>query len=166
MILSLFAGKLMSPMKKLILFMIICVLVLLSGWIGFVWWDRGAPPGFRPSLEAVSVNTINRYHRGVRISGMARHDLRIKMKVSGEERYLFPLMDSKDFNAKLIKVMILSPKPPSQIASLEERTIEGIARPPGNLVSPDSYKSWQRKGFEFAPKFVLIEEFPPSNDQP
>ena len=93
------------------------------------------------------------------MTGMARYDLRIHTGEGQNKKYLFPLMDSKDFNNSKIKVMVLSPKEPSKLASLEEVIISGIARPPGNAINQQVYKAWRSNGFEFAPKFVLIEAF-------
>ena len=139
--------------------MVLCSLSIVMIWVAFVWWERGAPPGFRPETEDVTVDSINRYHRGVRIRGMARYDLRIHRGEGQNKKYLFPLMDSKNYNNSKIKVMVLSPKEPSKLASLEEVTIRGIARPPGNAISQQVYTAWRSNGFEFAPKFVLIEAF-------
>jgi len=150
-------------MKKLLLFMLSCVLLLISLRVAFVWWDRGAPPGFQPEIVDVTLDTITRNHRGVRITGMARYDVRIKVG----ENYIYPLMNLKKFNKKTIKVMISSPKKPSRLASLEEMTVEGLARPPGGVVNQEVYNAWRRKGFEFTEKFVLVESFekvPPAAD--
>ena len=69
------------------------------------------------------------------------------------------LQTSKNFNKKLIKVMVASPVQPSRLADLEEMTVEGLARPPGGTINLKVYNAWRHKGFEFDEKFVLIESF-------
>ena len=138
--------------------MLTCVLIIITLRVAFVWWDRGAPPGFQPTIVDVTINTINRNHRGVRISGMARYDVRIKVG----NNYVYPLMDAKKFNKKLIKVMIASPVQPSRLVDLEEMTVEGLARPPGGVINLKVYNAWRHKGFEFDDKFVLVESFEPA----
>jgi hypothetical protein len=137
------------------------IFVLATTYVGFIWWDRGAPPGFKPEIVDVTIDTINREHRGVRIHGMARHDLRIRLKDqnSGKISYIYPLMPMDKMNSTMIKVMIRTTVPPDSMATIEERKIEGIARPPGRTVNGDIIRSWQDRGYDFKEKFVLVDEF-------
>tara|TARA_B110000037_G_scaffold128197_1_gene145764 strand:+ start:148 stop:609 length:462 start_codon:yes stop_codon:yes gene_type:complete len=137
------------------------IFVLTTTYVGFVWWDRGAPPGFKPEIVDVTIDTINREHRGVRIHGMARHDLRIRLKDQNSDKisYIYPLMPMDKMNSTMIKVMIRTTVPPDSMATIEERKIEGIARPPGHTVSGDIIRSWQDRGYDFKEKFVLVDEF-------
>jgi hypothetical protein len=131
------------------------------GAIGFIWWERGAPPGFRPRIHDVGIGEINRDHRGVRLQGMARYDIRSRQEDpnGGPTHYLFPMVPKDEINTKLIRVMVRTKKPPDGMANLEEMTVEGIARPPGRLVPRDLQLSWMKRGYEFDSKFVLVMAF-------
>lgn len=129
--------------------------------IGFVWWDRGAFPGLKPEIFDVEVLEINRNHRGVRLHGMVRHDVKIKQRdqTSNTIAYVYPMMPMNDMNSTMIHVMIRTHVAPDSMAMIEERTIEGLARPPGRALGKDVIEAWRAKGYEFAPKFVLVDEF-------
>ena len=58
-------------MNKNILAVLIPFAAVAGSVIGFVWWDRGAPPGFNPTPHPVSVTDVTRAHRGVQIRGTA-----------------------------------------------------------------------------------------------
>mgnify|MGYP001166856569 CR=1 FL=1 len=46
--------------KKIALWiLIIGVGSIVFGAIGFIWWDRGAPPGFKPKIVEVDIETIS-----------------------------------------------------------------------------------------------------------
>lgn len=137
------------------------IAIIAVSYVGFVWWDRGAPPGFKPKIVDVSVETINRNHRGVKLKGMARHDVRIRSKDqnSGKISYVYPLMPMDKMNSTMIKVMVRTTIPPDEIATIEERTIEGLARPPGRAINGDIIRTWRDRGYDFEEKFVLVEEF-------
>ena len=131
------------------------------GAICFIWWERGAPPGFRPKVHDVEIGEINRNHRGVRLHGMARYDIRSQHKGEDGEQtyYLFPLVPKDRLNTKMIRVMVRTTSPPDGMANLEEMTIEGLARPPGRLVPRDLQLAWMKRGYEFDRKFVLVMAF-------
>ena len=135
--------------------------ILAATYVGFVWWDRGAPPGFKPTIVDVTIDTINREHRGVRIHGMARHDLKIRLKNKNSDKisYVYPLLPMDKMNSTMIKVMIRTTVPPDSMATIEERKIEGLARPPGRTINGDIIRSWQDRGYDFDEKFVLVDEF-------
>lgn len=132
---------------------------IVLGGLGFYWWDNGALPGFKPTLVDVSIAEISLDNRGVRIAGMARHDVRIKQEIQGVVWYVYPLVPKDKINTKFIKVMVLTTIPPDSMATIEERTIEGIARPPGRLIPKEIYESWRGEGYTFEDRVVLIEEF-------
>ena len=92
---------------------------------------------------------------------MARHDVRIRQKDqnSGKISYVYRLMPVDKMNSTMIKVMIRTTIPPDEIATIEKRTIEGLARPPGRAITGDVIRSWQDRGYDFEEKFVLVEEF-------
>jgi len=152
----------MTPKQRALTIVIGSMLAATTTTIGFIWWDRGAPPGFKPTLVDVSIAEINRNHRGVRVHGMARHDVKIKQTNSDDPTdiaYVFPLVPADNLNSTYIRVMVRTTQKPDDMATIEEMTIEGLARPPGLLVNKEIIESWQNKGYDFDPKFVLIEHF-------
>ncbi len=46
------------------------------------------------------------------------------------------------------------------MATIEERSIVGLAKPPGRLIPKEIYESWRAEGYTFEDRVVLIEEFP------
>jgi hypothetical protein len=132
----------------------------ISAGLGFYWWDRGALPGFKPTIVDVSIEDINLDYRGVRINAMARHDVKITQQVSGEKWFVYPLVPKDNINTKFIKVMVMTQVPPDSMASIEERTVIGLAKPPGRLIPKEIYESWRGEGYTFEDRVVLIEEFP------
>ena len=50
--------------------------------------------------------------------------------------------------------------PPDSMATIEERSIVGLAKPPGRLIPKEIYESWRAEGYTFEDRVVLIEEFP------
>jgi len=152
----------MSPKQTTLSVLLGSTLAVTTASVGFIWWDRGAPPGFRPTLVDVSIETINRNHRGVRVHGMARHDIRIQQKNSNDPEditYVFPLVPTNNINTNFIRVLVRTTQKPDSMATIEEMTIEGLARPPGRLVNREIINSWQNRGYEFDPKYVLVEHF-------
>ena len=135
------------------------VSTLVFGILGFIWWDRGALPGFKPEIVDVTIESVNWNNRGVRISGMARHDVRIKQDVGGTVWYVYPLVPTNNMNTKIISVMIMTTVPPDKRATIEERTIEGLAQPPGRLIGPEIFSSWRNAGYEFEDRITLVEEY-------
>ena len=152
----------MTPKQTALSIIVGSTLAAATVIIGFIWWDRGAPPGFKPKIVDVTIDTINRNHRGVRIHGMARHDVRIKQKNSddpADNTYVFPLVPADDFNTDYIRVLIRTTNKPDSLATIEEMTIEGLARPPGRLINREIIDSWKSQGYEFDDKYVLVEAF-------
>ena len=146
--------------KKIALWiLIIGVGSIVFGAIGFIWWDRGALPGFKPKIVNVDIETISYKNRGVRISGMARHDLRIKQDIGGESWHIFPLVPKDNINTQFIKVMVLTTQSPDAMATIEEMSFEGFARPPGRLITKEVYQAWEAEGYSFEDKIVLIQEY-------
>lgn len=149
----------MNAKRKTLWMLGITTFLLTSGILGFIRWDRGAFPGFKPTIEEVTIETINRNHRGVLIHGMARHDLRITEKLGDDTWHIYPLLAKEKMNSKEIHVMVLTRKEPDSVATIEERTVEGLAQPPGRYVPASIKKSWEDRDYSFSPKFVLIKEF-------
>ena len=141
----------------------------ISGFIvavlGFYWWDRGALPGFQPTIVDVSIEDINLDYRGVRVEGMARHDVKITQQVSGEKWFVYPLVPKDNINTKFIKLMVMTKVPPDSMATIEERSNVGLAKPPGRLIPKEIYESWRAEGYTFEDRVVLVEEFPKESNE-
>ena len=141
-----------SSLKKNLL-LISPTLIILGVFLGIYVWDRGAFPGFRPTIVDVAIEDINYDdYRGVRITGMARYDVRVKQTIPNGPTYmLFPVVPLEDPNSKYIMVMVRST---SDCYGMEELTVEGFARP----CSPDKEIMLVRmdEGFVFDDKFVLV----------
>jgi hypothetical protein len=142
-------------MKKLLLTILGPFFLVVATTVGIIWWDRGAPPGFRPSVTDVTVQSISRDHRGVRISGTAHHELRIKQG----EYSLFPLMASGDTLGREIRVMVRSTREVDRLVGYEDLTIEGLCRPPGQMIPHSVAEALMERGYHFADDYVLIEAF-------
>ncbi len=142
------------------------IVVILSA-IGFFWWDRGAFPGFRPTLYERPIQEITLNDRGVRLHGMARYDIKTTQKNDDDEilYYIFPLFPLDDINNKTINVMVRSKIPPDSLATIEERIIEGTTKPPTRVISKDLRISWMNLGYSFNKKFVLVDSFDDSLDR-
>ncbi|MEC8276398.1 MAG: hypothetical protein VX026_01700 [Myxococcota bacterium] len=149
-----------SSLKKNLL-LISPTLIILGVFLGIYVWDRGAFPGFRPTIVDVAIEDINYDdYRGVRITGMARYDVRVKQTIPNGPTYmLFPVVPLEDPNSKYIMVMIRSTKIPDSLYGMEELTVEGFARPPGTLVDKEIMLAWMDEGFVFDDKFVLVEAY-------
>ena len=111
----------MTPKQTALSVLLGSTLAVSVASVGFIWWDRGAPPGFKPTLVPVDIDTINRNHRGVRIHGMARHDIRIQQKNNNDPNditYVFPLVPSDDINTTFIRVMVRTSQKPDDMATI------------------------------------------------
>ena len=151
-----------DPKKQALVIFFVPLFLSIIAVLGFIRWDRGAFPGFKPEIVDVAIDDITRNHRGVRVHGMARHDVKIKQRDRNNADsifFIYPLMPMNDMNSKEIKVMIRSSVPPDSMAMIEEKTIEGLARPPGTLVTKDVFVAWEERGYDFAEKFVLVDSF-------
>jgi hypothetical protein len=45
------------------------------------------------------------------------------------------------------------------MATIEEMTFTGFARPPGRLITKEVYQSWENEGYTFEDKIVLVQEY-------
>ena len=154
----------MNRQMKIILMLLGPPTLVAAIGVGIYWWDRGAPPGFEPKLFDVAVEEVNRNHRGVRIEGMARYDVRISQPNQDETHYLYPLMPLDNFNEKRIRIMVRSTIKPERLVDMERLVIEGIARPPGLLITQGVIDAWHEEGYKFDKKFVLVESFDRHNN--
>lgn len=137
-----------------------------SIFVGFVWWDRGAPPGFEPPVEDVAVADLTRSHRGVRIKGTAHYGVKLVQKQGDETWYLFPLFAPSDTAGREVSIVIRTQRKPGDLYSFEDLVVEGLARPPGTLMPQSTQEQITRRGYHFAEDFVLVEEFdrPPGGE--
>jgi hypothetical protein len=129
--------------------------------LGIYCWNNGAPPGFRPAAEAVTIAAITRDHRGVAIGGTAHLETRIEQTSGDEIWWIFPLFPQRDTLGREIKVLVRSRTEPDAFYSFTEMRIEGMARPPGRLVPRSARDAFQRDGYSLAEDFVLVEQFDP-----
>jgi len=147
-------------MNKNVLAVLIPFVAVAGLTIGFVWWDRGAPPGFNPTPHPVTVGEVTRDHRGVRIRGTAHFVVRINQTMTdGETYWLFPLMEPGDTLSREIKVLVRAQRSPDHLVSFEDLIVDGLARPPGRLVDPKARETFLDGGYDFLEGYVVVEAF-------
>ncbi len=147
-------------MSKTAIAVLVPFFLVAGGAIGLWWWDRGAPPGFNPTPHPVAVADVTRDHRGVRLTGTAHYEVRLRQKMRGGETYvLFPLMKSGDTMTREIHVLIRTQRVPEDMVTYEDLVVDGLARPPGRLVSPEIMEQLEAGGYHFTERFVLVEAF-------
>ena len=146
-------------MKKLILTIMGPVVLVGSIVIGVIWWDRGAPPGFRPPVVDVALSEISHDDRGVRVEGTAHYELRIQQELGDTTYILYPLMERGDTTGRTIRAMVRTAQVPDRLLSYEDVTVEGLCRPPGRLVSRSVIEALLARGYDFEEDFVLILAF-------
>ena len=147
-------------MSKTVIAVLVPFCVVVGAVVGLIWWDRGAPPGFDPTPHPVAISDVTRDHRGVRLTGTAHYEVRLRQKMQGGEVFvLFPLMKSGDTMSREIKVLVRTQRSPEDMVTYEDVVVDGLARPPGRLVSPDVKDKLEDGGYHFADGFVLVEAF-------
>ncbi len=148
-------------MKKLLLTILGPFLLVAGATVGIIWWDRGAPPGFRPTVHDVTVAELTRDHRGVRVKGTGHYELRIRQtdSESGRVWHLYPLFPLGDTMGREISVLVRTRREPDRLAGYADVTVEGLARPPGHIVPRSIIEALLEKGYHFTSDYVLIEEF-------
>lgn len=147
-------------MNKNILAVLIPFTLVATSVIGYIWWDRGAPPGFDPTPHPVSVSDVTRSHRGVQIQGTAHFVVRLHQTMpDGKRIWVFPLMEPGDTLGREIKVLVRSATGPDKLTTFEDMVVEGLARPPGRLVDPKTREVFLEGGYDFADGYVLVERF-------
>ncbi|MDP6932837.1 MAG: hypothetical protein QGG40_07960, partial [Myxococcota bacterium] len=146
--------------KKLLLVLVGPPLLVFSVAIGVVWWDRGAPPGFRPPVQDIEIRDLNRDHRGVRLAGTGHYTVRIRQGDDDDESWhLFPLFPEGDLAPGEIRAMIRTQVEPEPYTDFEDIVVEGLARPPGHLVPRSAREALLQRGYVFHERFVLVEAF-------
>ena len=150
-------------MRKLLMVIGLPFLLVVGVTVGVIWWDRGAPPGFAPTVHDVTIAEISRDNRGVRISGTAHYEARVQQRTAdGDTWVLFPLFPKGDTLGREAHVLVRSTREVDSLYSFEDRTIVGMARPPGRLVPRAAREAFTDRGYMLTDDFVLIEEW----DQP
>ncbi len=146
-------------MKKLLLAVLLPVLLVTVAAVGVVWWDRGAPPGFRPPVVDTTPAEITYDHRGVRLVGTAHYKVRLTQKASGGDRswYLFPVLEKGDTMGNHVRVIVRTEQAPDPMLGFEDVVVEGLARPPGAVIGPQVREALIEAGFELDEKLVLVE---------
>jgi len=148
-------------MKKLVVVVLLpCLFVLVTG-IGLWWWERGALPGFRPTPVEVTVDTITKEHRGVRIRGTAHYAGKLRQTATETDTvwWVYPLTAEGQTQERLVKVVVRTTRKPDPLLGYEDRTIEGFARPPGRLLPQDARSALRQSGYELDDGVMLIEEW-------
>ena len=147
-------------MSKTVIAVLVPFFVVVGVVVGLIWWDRGAPPGFDPTPHPVAISDVTRDHRGVRLTGTAHYEVRLRQKMQGGEVFvLLPLMKICDTMSREIKVLVRTQRTPEDMVTYEDMVVDGLARPPGRLVSPDVKDKLEDGGYHFADGFVLVEAF-------
>ena len=148
-------------MKKLVVVVLMPCLIVLSIGIGLWSWEHGALPGFRPPVVEVSVDTITKDHRGVRISGTAHYGAKLRQTAMETDTvwWIYPLTARGQTQERTVQVVIRTTRTPDQLLGFEDRTLEGFARPPGRLLPQDARTALRQKGYELHEDVMLVEEW-------
>ena len=148
-------------MKKLVVVVLMPCLFVLTVGIGLWSWEHGALPGFRPTAQDVTVDTITKDHRGVRISGTAHYAPKLRQTATETETvwWLYPLTNHGQTQERMVRVVVRTTKKPDPLLGFEDRTVEGFARPPGRLLPQDARAALRQKGYELHDDLMLIEEW-------
>ena len=86
---------------------------------------------------------------------------RLRQTAGDEVFYLYPLLPKGDTLGREIHVLLRTTTKPDDLYGFEDRTFEGFARPPGNLVDRTVRDAMMKKGYHFTEDFVLVEEWVP-----
>ena len=132
-------------------------LASLLGVLGYATWERGALPGMRPTMHETTFAELDLDQRGVRVSGTAHYPLRIQLMSGGGPTYAFPLFAPGDTTGREIRVLVLSPEAPDPLLGFEDRTFEGLIRPPGIRVPDQVRETLEGQGYPFADDWLVLE---------
>jgi len=148
-------------MRKLVVVVLLpCLFVVVTG-VGLWWWEHGAPPGFRPEVVDVTVDSITKDHRGVRIRGTAHLGPKLKQTAAETDTvwWVYPLTNEGQTQERLVQVVVRTTRAPDPLLGFEDRTVEGFARPPGRLLPRDARSALKKQGYELDDDLMLIEEW-------
>jgi hypothetical protein len=146
-------------MKKAVLSVLIPILLVALGALGFVWWERGAPPGMRPTPVEVDPMSISLDNRGVSLKGTAHYEPRIRQTAGDEVWWVYPLLPQGDLEGRNVRVVVRTTRDPGGLYGYEDRTVVGFARPPGRLLTRNAREQIEQKGYILADDLVLVEEW-------
>jgi len=142
--------------RKLLSFLGASGLSLLAV-LAYATWERGALPGFRPTMHEVAFDGLSLDSRGVRVAGTAHYPVGAQINGRGGPRYAFPLFPPGDTLGRTIRVLVLSPTPPDPVLGFEDRTIEGLIQPPGMQVPEGLRRIFEQQGYHFADDYLILE---------
>jgi len=146
-------------MQKAVVGAVVAVGVVLAGLVGVIWWERGAPPGFRPTAVPVAVAAITKEHRGVATEGTVHLAVRIS-QASGDRRWtLAPLMPQGDTQAREVRVLLRTERHLDDLATYEDVSVRGFARPPGRLVPGSVVLALEQSGYTVSEDLIVLEEW-------
>lgn len=143
-------------MKRILLAFSIVILMCVSGWLGYAYWQRGALPWNNPELIDVTIDDVNVDHRGVRISGIAIYKPTIYQMEGDKKRYIFPITNT--LTDKIIKVMVRRIAKPDKYTDREKITVEGIVYPPNKYINVSIRNKWETQGYIFDENLVIVEQ--------
>ncbi len=148
-------------MNKPLLVVLVPFVLVATVALGLYCWDRGAFPGFRPTIVDVAVQDISRKNRGVRVRGTAHLSVRIQQKTADGSVvwHLFPLLPEGDLEARDVRAVVRTTRAPGALYAYEDMTVEGLARPPGSLVPQPAREALRNSGYFLTDDFVLIDAF-------
>lgn len=146
-------------MKKLLITVLLPIAVVCLGLFGFMWWERGAPPGMRPTPVDARPSGLTFEHRGVHMVVTAHHDARLEQAVGGELWHLYPVFDEGDRDGRHVKVVLRTLRAPNTLYTYEEREVTGFARPPGRLLPAAARDLLEKRGYTLDDDLVLVEEW-------
>lgn len=146
-------------MKRALISVLLPILVVLVGAVGFIWWERGAPPGMRPKPELTEPSTVTLDHRGVHMHLTAHYEGRIEQRMDDETYHLYPVFDKGDREGRHARVILRTRIQPSTLYSYEERTVTGFARPPGRLLPKSARDAFEKRGYSLDEHLVLVDEW-------
>lgn len=132
-------------------------LVSLLGVLAWATWERGALPGMRPTMHQTAFAELSLEARGVRVQGTAHYPIRIQLRSGGEPVFAWPLFAPGDTTGREIRVLVLDPVAPDALLGFEDRTLEGLIRPPGLRVPDQVRETLEGQGYRFADGWILLE---------
>ena len=146
-------------MKRALISVLLPIVVVLVGVVAFIWWERGAPPGMRPTPEDTQPSTVTLDHRGVHMPITAHLAGRIEQRMDGETFHLYPVFDKGDRDGRHARVILRTRLSPSTLYTYEERTVTGFARPPGRLLPKSARDAFEKRGYSLDEHLVLVDEW-------
>ena len=165
------------------------MVVVGGGFLALQTWERGALPWERPPIEDVDWFDLSVEHRGVRTEGvvhlssgfsLTQHKGGCFGKDEPFQAYLYPFFDPDGWNAKEVRILLYTTRPPEDDSvDMEERIraktwlgrmfnrgnpVEGFLRPLGpDRWDPSVKVSLEEKGYVLPSpveeNILVIDEF-------